>query len=45
VWNIIGYSGEDEFLDYVNQIASETYTKPEIALVSHGPQVSDVERL
>jgi adenylosuccinate synthase len=44
-WETIGFSDEDSFLDYVTNIANQTYQKPKLSLVSHGPEIKDITQI
>jgi adenylosuccinate synthase len=44
-WQTIGFSGDQEFLNYLNNISSTTRQKPKISLVSYGPKIEDIIKL
>ncbi|VVB80730.1 Adenylosuccinate synthetase [uncultured archaeon] len=44
-WNTIGFSGDQEFLSYLNDVANKTYQKPKLSIVSYGPKIEDVRQL
>jgi adenylosuccinate synthase len=43
-WRTVGFSGEQEFLERLQEAIQETRYKPRLALVSHGPRIEDITR-
>ena len=43
-WETVGFENDESFMDYVNQISSETIQRPRIALMCYGPHMTDVRR-
>lgn len=44
-WNNVGFSNDIRFMDYLNQVCSETKQKPKITLVSYGPESKDIREV
>ncbi len=44
-WQIMGFKDDKEFIKSIDQISSKTLQKPEISLVSHGPEINDIKRV
>jgi len=44
-WKTVGFSGEQEFLERLQEASQGVRYKPRLALVSHGPRIEDITRL
>jgi adenylosuccinate synthase len=41
-WEIIGFPGQNNFLEHIKELSNQTNYKPRIDLVSYGPKIEDI---
>jgi adenylosuccinate synthase len=44
-WESMGFTNDVSFMNYIDNVSSQTLYKPKISLVCYGPKITDVKRL